>query len=116
MFTRIWRFRAAAGREAEFEAVYGPEGAWVALFRQGAGYVGTELRRQGDGSGEYLTEDRWESARAWEEFRQAHADAYEALDRQCGGLTSSEVLVAERVGDVAPAGGLEPDCGTAGAS
>src|SRR6187397_611903 len=30
---------------AEFERVYGPDGEWAAFFRDGRGYIGTELLR-----------------------------------------------------------------------
>ena len=95
MFTRVWRFRPVAGAEGVFERVYGPTGVWVALFRRGPGYLGTELQRLADGSGEYLTLDRWESRAAWEAFRREHAAAYEALDRQCKLLIETETLVDE---------------------
>ena len=28
---------------AEFERVYGPDGEWAQFFRDGTGYIGTEL-------------------------------------------------------------------------
>ena len=95
MFVRVWRFRAAAGREGEFEELYGPTGAWAQLFGKAAGYLGTELQRVTGGSSEYLTIDRWESRPAWEAFRRDHAAAYESLDRRSESLTASEELVGE---------------------
>jgi hypothetical protein len=75
---------------AEFERVYGPDGEWAEFFRQGHGYVGTELLRDVEdwaGSlageaddarpedrapsargGRYLVVDRWESADAYNAF------------------------------------------------
>ena len=32
-----------ADRSAEFEKIYGENGAWVKLFQNGSGYLGTEL-------------------------------------------------------------------------
>jgi heme-degrading monooxygenase HmoA len=90
VFSRTWRFLPAPGAEQEFVRVYGPDGEWARLFRQGTGYLGTELRHPDADSAEYVTIDRWESEVAWEAFRRWHAEAYEALDRRCEGLTVQE--------------------------
>jgi len=50
---------------AEFERVYGTEGEWAAFFRQGRGYIGTELLRDVEAPSRYLVIDRWESADAY---------------------------------------------------
>lgn len=61
---------------AEFERVYGPEGEWAAFFRQGHGYVGTELLHDLEVPGRYLVVDRWESAEAYNSFVAEHRDEY----------------------------------------
>ena len=64
-------------REAEgFERAYGPEGEWAQFFRQGSGYVGTELLRDVEVPGRYLVIDRWETADAYNAFVAQHRDAY----------------------------------------
>jgi heme-degrading monooxygenase HmoA len=95
MFVRIWRFRAAPGKEAEFERFNGSSGDWARLFALGSGYVGTTLTPIPGSPGEYLTFDRWDSSEAWQAFRRDFAEAYERLDREAEGLTSSEVPVFE---------------------
>jgi heme-degrading monooxygenase HmoA len=60
----------------EFERVYGPDGDWARFFREGRGYVGTELLRDVELPGRYLVIDRWESAEAYNEFVATHRDAY----------------------------------------
>ena len=50
---------------AEFERVYGSEGDWAEFFRQGRGYIGTELLHDVETPGRYLVIDRWESADAY---------------------------------------------------
>ena len=53
-------------REPEgFERAYGADGEWAQFFRQGPGYVGTELLRDVEIPGRYLVVDRWESAEAY---------------------------------------------------
>jgi heme-degrading monooxygenase HmoA len=61
---------------AEFERVYGPEGEWAAFFRQGRGYVGTELLRDVETPGRYVVIDRWESADAYNDFAGANREEY----------------------------------------
>jgi len=61
---------------AEFERVYGPEGEWAQFFRQGRGYVGTELLRDVESPGRYVVIDRWESAEAYNDFASANRDEY----------------------------------------
>jgi heme-degrading monooxygenase HmoA len=87
----LWRFRAAPGREAEFEAAYGDDGMWVRLFRTAPGFLGSELMRGTDGL--YLTIDRWVSEDAYRAFRDARAETYAALDAACEALTIEETLI-----------------------
>jgi heme-degrading monooxygenase HmoA len=83
---------------AEFERVYGADGEWAEFFRQGRGYIGTEILRdveRGAGSvageagsarpedgapaargGRYLVIDRWESADAYNAFVEARREEY----------------------------------------
>ncbi len=79
----MWEFRIHEGHVAEFEAAYGPRGAWAALFDAAPGYLGTELFRDPDDARRYLTIDRWESAEAFARFREARGAEYEALDARC---------------------------------
>src|SRR5438128_1071058 len=62
-----------------FERAYGPSGDWAQFFRQGRGYVGTELLRDVETTGRYLVVDRWESAEAYNEFAAEHRDDYMRL-------------------------------------
>ena len=61
---------------AEFERVYGPDGEWAAFFRDGRGYIGTELLRDVEQHGRYLVVDRWESGEAYNAFVEANRDEY----------------------------------------
>ena len=61
---------------AEFERVYGSDGEWAAFFRQGRGYVGTELLHDVELPSRYLVVDRWESADAYNAFVAEHRDEY----------------------------------------
>ena len=85
----LWEFRVRPGSEPAFEAAYGSEGDWAALFRRAPGYLGTELLRAPE-AGRYVTIDRWVSSAAFEAFRDANRSEYEDLDRRCADLTIAE--------------------------
>ncbi|HJQ84487.1 MAG TPA: antibiotic biosynthesis monooxygenase [Candidatus Binatia bacterium] len=61
---------------ADFERVYGTEGEWAQFFRQGRGYIGTELLRDVEAAGRYLVIDRWESADAYNAFVAERREEY----------------------------------------
>ena len=61
---------------SDFERVYGPEGEWAQFFRQGRGYIGTELLRDVEHPTRYLVVDRWESADAYNAFAGEHREEY----------------------------------------
>jgi len=61
---------------AEFARVYGPDGEWAEFFRQGRGFVGTELLRDVEAPSRYLVVDRWESADAYNAFIAEQGDEY----------------------------------------
>ena len=69
-------FSYEARDEAEFERVYGPDGEWAAFFRDGRGYVGTELLRDVESPGRYLVIDRWASREDYQAFVEEHRQAY----------------------------------------
>jgi heme-degrading monooxygenase HmoA len=60
----------------EFEAAYGAGGDWAQFFRQGAGYVGSEVLRDVEQPGRYLVIDRWASREAYNAFVSEHRDDY----------------------------------------
>jgi hypothetical protein len=91
MYVIEWDFLPARGREAEFVAAYGPDGAWVELFRQGRGYLGTELRSLADRPGWYRTVDRWTSRGDYMAFRDEFAARYVEIDAACETLTECEL-------------------------
>ncbi len=53
-----------------------PEGEWAQFFRQGAGYIGTELLRDVEEPDRYLVIDRWESIDAYNRFSREHQAEY----------------------------------------
>jgi heme-degrading monooxygenase HmoA len=56
--------------------VYGAEGEWAQFFRQGNGYIGTELLHDLDEPERYLVVDRWSSIDAYNAFVSVHQAEY----------------------------------------
>jgi|SRR3954454_23773714 heme-degrading monooxygenase HmoA len=94
-YLRIWQFQVKRGLEQEFETIYGPEGDWAQLFRRAAEYEGTELVRDVDARGRYLTIDRWKSDESFAAFRLQFSDDYDELDKRCEHLTQSEANLGD---------------------
>lgn len=101
--TILWRLTVSAGKEEEFERIYGPTGDWAVLFRKAAGYGGTELHKSQETPRSYLVIDRWQSRDACKQFKQQFADEYRTLDVRCEELTEKEEHVGDftMVGDAA---------------
>ena len=93
MFTIIWEYTVAEGREAEFEKIYGSEGNWAELFKKGSGYVGSELLRDQENPKQYITLDRWISSEAFDLFYEKYRLEYEAMDARCEHLTERETQI-----------------------
>src|SRR5215207_2770770 len=100
MFVQIWQFRVPSEKVDEFREVYGSAGAWAALFRRDAGFLGTELLNSTTHPNIFLTIDRWISPEAWAAFLRAWGDEYAALDRRCQELSVAEGEIGSFHGDL----------------
>ena len=89
-YVYFWEYEVDPTHAAEFEALYGPSGEWVELFRSSPGYLRTELHRDRDHPHRFVTIDYWESAQAWQEWRAKVEVEYEELDRRAARLTVTE--------------------------
>ena len=59
-----------------FERTYGPDGEWEQFFKQGTGFIGTELLHDVEIPSRYLVIDRWESADAYNAFAAEQREEY----------------------------------------
>ena len=91
MKIRVWQYDVRVGSTADFERIYGRDGAWARLFSRADGFIGTELYRAVDRQERYLTVDVFTDDASWQRFLLEHRVAYDDLDRQ-----SSELTVAEQ--------------------
>jgi len=92
MYAILWEFVPHPGKQRDFEAAYGPGGPWADFFGGADGFVGTELLRDNDESGPYLTLDRWRSKADYDAFVEARKAEYEQLDNEFQALTDREQL------------------------
>jgi heme-degrading monooxygenase HmoA len=92
MYIVIWEYQVKAEHSAKFEKIYSDKGAWVALFKNGSGYLGTELLRDSAHADRYMTIDRWVSRADYESFLSNWRKQYETLDAQCENLIEREAL------------------------
>lgn len=95
MYTILWEYQVKSNRCSEFESIYSANGVWVELFKQSAGYSGTELLRDETNPQHYITIDRWASKRDYEKFLSQYEKEYKELDAQCEGLTENESLIGK---------------------
>lgn len=89
-YIAIWEFTVPADQTSAFIEAYGPAGLWAQLFRRAAGYRGSELYQDRETPHRFVTLDFWLSEQSWRDFTTAFAADYEALDRSCEHLTTSE--------------------------
>jgi heme-degrading monooxygenase HmoA len=94
-YIAVWEFQVKPEKAAEFEEIYGPEGAWAQLFRRSASFLGANLLCDLETPGRYLTLDRWISRDALRHFKQIHHNEYSTLDKHCEGLTVKEVFIGD---------------------
>ena len=90
MLVRVWEYDVQDSAAADFERVYGADGAWAQLFSSSEGFEGTELFVSVSNPGRYLTVDRFRDRASWLRFQAEHREAYLALDAVSEELTLSE--------------------------
>jgi quinol monooxygenase YgiN len=95
MYCYLWEYEVRPDAIQAFEDAYGRHGAWVRLFECDKQYVRTELLRDRDRPGRYVTIDYWFSRDACEAFRVRHTAEFEAIDKACAALTIRE----QHIGD-----------------
>ena len=93
--TIVWEFRVPSSQRREFETAYGSDGDWARLFRNGKGYIRTELHRDQREPDRYFTLDFWRSRADYYSFKQQNAAEYKLLDQRCSTLTREEKFFDE---------------------
>ena len=71
MIAIMWQFDVKAGRETEFEQLYGADGAWTAMNRHARSYLGSSFLRDQVQPTRYLLIEYWSEMVVYEKH---HAD------------------------------------------
>lgn len=94
-FVYVWSYEVTPDNRDAFFDLYGPEGSWVALFRQASGYLDTQLLADLNQVGRFVTIDRWASKEDFDRFRTDHTQEFDRLDTLGEEITSTEMLLGE---------------------
>jgi len=94
MYVIIWRFDVRSDSLDAFASEYGPHGTWGRFFRNGAGYVRTDLYRDVFHPESFVTIDYWDSKTSYDDFAAANREEYAAIDRRFEALTRDERKIA----------------------
>jgi len=82
MIAVMWQFDVKAGREADFEELFGANGEWAALSRQARSYLGTSFLRDQNRPSRYMVIEYWSELVVSERHRVFRAGALEALEHR----------------------------------
>ncbi|QQS36709.1 MAG: antibiotic biosynthesis monooxygenase [Ignavibacteriales bacterium] len=94
-FIYLWKFSVLAGKQNEFEKLYGADGEWVELFKKHPGYISTQLLKSTESEFTYVTIDRWKSKEDMEDFKLKFKNEFEALDKKGELLTDNEKFIGD---------------------
>jgi len=89
----IWEFVVPPESVESFVKAYGADGVWAQLFRRSSAYASTQLLRDRDDDGRFLTVDNWYSESGYREFMNEFKSDYESLDQSLSGLATEERLI-----------------------
>ena len=89
MIALVWQFDVKAGRNDEFEAFYGADGAWTALSRRSRSYLGSSFLHDFAISSRYLVVEYWSEMVIYEKHHKDFQPEAAALERQRASLVES---------------------------
>ena len=81
MIAIMWQFDVKAGREAEFEQLYGVDGEWTTINRKSRSYLGSSFLRDQNRPLRYIVIEYWSEMLVYEQhhkYRSSPVTAFEA--------------------------------------
>ena len=93
MYIIVWKYEVDQALRQEFEAEYGPNGAWSRLFGVSDGYLDSLLHADADRRSTYLLIDRWRDQESYDAFKAEYGVAYNKQSRAFERLYVKEELV-----------------------
>jgi hypothetical protein len=89
MIAIMWQFDVKTGREAEFEQLYGADGAWTAMNRHTRSYLGTSFLNDQNRASRYIVIEYWSEMLVSEPARGVHSTAVTTFEAQRTALIES---------------------------
>ena len=89
MIAVMWQFEVKEGRQAEFEELYGADGAWTTMNRPTRSYLGTSFLRDQNRASRYLMIEYWSEMVVYEQHRVYNSEAIASLEEQRDALVES---------------------------
>ena len=82
MIAIMWQFDVKAGREDEFEQLYGVDGPWTAMNRQTRSYLGSSFLRDIALDTRYMLVEYWSEMVVYEKHFADFSDEVKELEGQ----------------------------------
>ena len=82
MIAIMWQFEVKAGKEKEFEALYGAHGDWTTLNRPTRSYLGTSFLRDQARPSRYMVIEYWSEMLVYEQHRAYRSDMIESIEQR----------------------------------
>ena len=82
MIAIMWQFDVKPGREAEFEQLYGADGAWTAMNRHTRSYLGSSFLNDQAQTSRYIVIEYWSEMLVSEPARGVRSTAVAAFEAQ----------------------------------
>jgi len=91
MIAIMWQFDVKAGREAEFEQLYGVDGEWTALNRHTRSYLGSSFLHDQSRASRYIIIEYWSEMLVYEEHRASRSAVIDSLEKRSATLVDAAV-------------------------
>ena len=89
MIAIMWQFDVRAGREIEFEQLYGADGPWTAMNRHTRSYLGSSFLSDQNRASRYILIEYWSEMLVSEPARGVRSTAVAAFEAQRTSLIES---------------------------
>lgn len=91
MIAVVWQFEVKAGKQQEFETIYGADGEWSALARRSRSFLGSSFLRDQARTTSYLLIEYWSEMLVYERHQRSFDADIQALERRRQELCESVV-------------------------
>lgn len=89
MIAILWQFDVRAGRETDFEQLYGADGDWTLVNRHSRSYLGSSFLRDQTLPSRYVVIEYWSEMLVYEEHKTFHSQRTRDLEAHRDELVAS---------------------------